>query len=522
MSHTGEDARGEVDEYAPPMTNTGGYADGEVEVYANWAVCASIWADVAVFSVPERYEVRGTVGDGAYGVVAWAHDRVTDDCVAIKKVEGCYRNLREAKKLVREVRLLKHFAGHPNIVNLHGLLFPQKQDIEDGTIYIATELLQTDLKKVFANSRGMRLSTAQCQHLTRQILNGVAALHQAHVIHRDIKPANIFIGGEGGLDVKIGDFGLARDGTHSFKTYKGIMTRLYRPPELSEMFSGMRYGYGVDVWSVGCVFAEMLSREKQPLFSVEQGVSQPGPQQQILRVLKLIGAPGEQDIEQLEPPPARARIRDDITRHDLQPTMRDPRLTKIPGLGPAVHDEGYWPASRQDEAVDFLKAMLAFSPATRLCAEELLRHPYLQLHADEADGDDEKEDVDDDDDGDSAERQQTGGTEEDESDTPIPVPPHFDASFEDHMTSVGAVREMMNVMIAHYHPSFPAISGATLHPSVQARTEVMTTPASQPSEAYYCVDDHPDDSVAGDANPGNYDSDVSSDTASVSSGGTLD
>lgn len=128
------------------------------------------------------------------------------------------------------------------------------EDFED--VYIVSELMDTDLHQII--SSGQNLSDDHCQYFMYQILRGLKYIHSAQVLHRDLKPSNILVNEN--CDLKICDFGLARITDIEMTGY--VSTRYYRAPEI--MLTWQHYDKAVDIWSVGCIFAEMLIG--QPLF----------------------------------------------------------------------------------------------------------------------------------------------------------------------------------------------------------------------------------------------------------------
>eukprot|EP00913_Durusdinium_trenchii_P015809 g14857.t1 len=174
-----------------------------------------IWA-------PQRFTVLEAVGQGAYGVVCSAQDEVTGDTVAIKKIESAFDDITFAKRTLRELKILRHLR-HENLIDIS----PQP------------------------------LSDEHCQFFTYQILRGLKFVHTAGVIHRDLKPRNLLVNSN--CDLKICDYGLARlamSNGDCRPLTEYVCTRWYRAPEV--LCSWADYGSAIDMWSVGCIFAEML------------------------------------------------------------------------------------------------------------------------------------------------------------------------------------------------------------------------------------------------------------------------
>ena len=156
------------------------------------------------FIVDERYEYIKQIGVGAYGVVISCYDKKTNRNVAIKKVGNAFEDLIDAKRIVREIKLLRYFK-HDNIVSLIDIQKPPgRTGFED--IYIITDLMETDLHRVIYSRQ--ELTDDHIQYFIYQILRGVLYMHSANIIHRDLKPANILANKN--CDLKICDLGLGR------------------------------------------------------------------------------------------------------------------------------------------------------------------------------------------------------------------------------------------------------------------------------------------------------------------------
>jgi len=210
------------------------------------------------FAVNARYVLHDVVGQGAQGIICAADDRLGEagaTSVAIKKVSNVFEDPMAAKRLLREVQLLRHFT-HDNILRLRDL------SIAGEDIYIVTELMDCDLH--FVISSGQLLSDDHIQYFLFQLLLGLNHIHVTGVVHRDLKPHNILLNKD--CELRLADFGLARhlavgdqqasDDQRLLTMY--VTTRWYRAPEL--LCLNESYSTAVDMWSVGCILAEMLGR----------------------------------------------------------------------------------------------------------------------------------------------------------------------------------------------------------------------------------------------------------------------
>jgi serine/threonine protein kinase len=245
----------------------------------------SFLAGKHTFTVDRRYSLIRTIGSGAYGVVVSARDEKTDDNVAIKMVPKCFSDEIDAKRILREIKLLNHFR-HDNIVSLIDMMPPDVKYVEDFTdVYLVADLMETDLHRIIYSKQ--KLTIDHVQYFIYQVLRGLKYIHSCQVLHRDLKPSNLLVNSN--CDLKICDFGLARGirgpeeegkgGTMLLTEY--VVTRWYRAPEI--MLACHEYSYPVDVWSVGCIFAELILRK--PYFPGDDYIDQVRPATSSLFVL---------------------------------------------------------------------------------------------------------------------------------------------------------------------------------------------------------------------------------------------
>ena len=206
------------------------------------------------WEMPERYTNLAPLGMGAYGLVSSAFDNKLKTNVAIKKFSRPFTSELHAKRCYREICLLK-FVQHENVIALIDLFTPAARYDDFNDVYVVTELMDADLQNILKTHR---LEEEQVQFLVYEILRGLKYIHSAGIVHRDLKPSNLAISSD--YDLRILDFGLARQAENEMTGY--VATRWYRAPEI--MLNWMRYDTKVDVWSVGCIMAEMISGK--PLF----------------------------------------------------------------------------------------------------------------------------------------------------------------------------------------------------------------------------------------------------------------
>ncbi|GMF02866.1 unnamed protein product [Ambrosiozyma monospora] len=298
------------------------------------------------FNVSDYYEIKDIVGEGAYGIVCSAIYKPSQQKVAIKKIQPFERTMFCLRTL-RELKLLKHF-NHENIIGILDIQIPYDFD-SFNEVYLIQELMETDLHRVI---RTQKLSDNHCQYFIYQTLRALKALHSANVLHRDLKPSNLLLNSN--CDLKICDFGLARsiasqDDNFGFMT-EYVATRWYRAPEI--MLTFQEYTTAIDVWSVGCILAEMLSG--RPLF--------PGTDyhNQLWLIIDISGTPLSEDYDSIKSRRAKEYIR------TLPFRQKRPFSELFPNANP--------------DAIDLLEKLLAFNPKRRLTVEQALEHPYLAFY----------------------------------------------------------------------------------------------------------------------------------------------
>jgi serine/threonine protein kinase len=299
------------------------------------------------FEVDKKYRIIKSIGSGAYGVVVSAEDTESGKKVAIKKIPDAFADLVDAKRILREIKLMAHFR-HENVSSLADMGVPEGISAWKD-IYLMTPLMDTDMHKVIYSRQ--KLTDEHVQYFVYQILRALKYVHSAGVIHRDLKPANILINSN--CDLRITDWGLARVLTDKKETLtEYVVTRWYRAPEI--MLACKYYTEAVDVWSVGCILAELLGAK--PLF--------PGDdyKHQLTLIAKKIGKPTDSDLAFIEEPRAVEFMRalPDRAKVDWRALFPD----------------------SNEKALDLLDRMLTFHPDKRITIDEALRHPYMaSLHS---------------------------------------------------------------------------------------------------------------------------------------------
>ncbi|GAP82395.1 putative CMGC MAPK ERK1 protein kinase [Rosellinia necatrix] len=307
------------------------------------------------FIVDERYTVTKELGQGAYGIVCAAVNNETGDGVAIKKVTNVFSKKILAKRALREIKLLQHFRGHRNITCLYDMDIPRPENFNETYLY--EELMECDLAAIIRS--GQPLTDAHFQSFIYQILCGLKYIHSANVLHRDLKPGNLLVNAD--CELKICDFGLARGFSVDPEENAGYMTeyvatRWYRAPEI--MLSFQSYTKAIDVWSVGCILAELLGGK--PFFKGRDYVDQ------LNQILLILGSVEETTLSRIGSSRAQEYVR------NLPPMKKKSfKMDLFPHANP--------------QARKLLKKMLAFDPSERISVEEALRHEYLKIWHDASD-----------------------------------------------------------------------------------------------------------------------------------------
>lgn len=314
----------------------------------------------------QQYDLVGKIGEGTYGLVYLAKSKEPahrGTKIAIKKFKQSKEGDGVSPTAIREIMLLRECI-HENIVKLVNVHINHG----DMSLYLAFDYAEHDLYEIIRHHRekiNCSINAYTVKSLLWQILNGLNYLHSNWIIHRDLKPSNILVMGEGdeqGL-VKIGDFGLARifqAPLRSLSENGVVVTIWYRAPEL--LLGSRHYTSAVDMWAVGCIFAELLTLK--PLFQGIEDKSSPNPFQldQLDKIFKVLGNPTADKWPTLLTLPHWASNRQNIQTRKYD----NPGLYSIVQLPP------------KSPGFDLLSKMLEYDPIKRITASQALEHDYFR------------------------------------------------------------------------------------------------------------------------------------------------
>uniref|UniRef100_A0A915JQ84 cyclin-dependent kinase n=1 Tax=Romanomermis culicivorax TaxID=13658 RepID=A0A915JQ84_ROMCU len=285
-----------------------------------------------------NFEKLKRIGEGTYGVVYQAREKQSGMIVALKKVRLDNDQEGVPSNSIREIALLREL-DHPSVVKLFDVLHMGKR------LYLVFEYLNQDLKQYLTSLKDRSIKPELAKSYTWQLLQGLCYCHSHRILHRDLKPQNLLIDGKGAI--KLADFGLARAFCLPLRTYTHeVVTLWYRAPEI--LLGGKYYTTAVDVWSLGCIFAEMFT--KNPLFPGDSEIDQ------LFKIFRSLGTPDE-------------TIWPGVSQYqDYNATFPNWKAQDISKLVSIDNDDG----------MDLLLYMLMYDPEKRISAKTAISHRYFR------------------------------------------------------------------------------------------------------------------------------------------------
>ncbi|XP_077941222.1 cyclin-dependent kinase 11B isoform X4 [Gasterosteus aculeatus] len=289
----------------------------------------------------EEFQCLNRIEEGTYGVVYRAKDKKTDEIVALKRLKMEKEKEGFPITSLREINTILK-AQHPNIVTVREIVVGSNMD----KIYIVMNYVEHDLKSLMETMKQPFLP-GEVKTLMIQLLRGVRHLHDNWILHRDLKTSNLLLSHKGIL--KIGDFGLAREYGSPLKPYTPVVVTLwYRSPEL--LLGAKEYSTAVDMWSVGCIFGELLTQK--PLFPGKSEIDQ------INKIFKDLGSPSEKIW------PGYGEL----------PAVKKMTFTEYP----YNHLRKRFGALLSDQGFDLMNKFLTYCPSKRILSDEGLKHEYFR------------------------------------------------------------------------------------------------------------------------------------------------
>ncbi|XP_042987792.1 probable serine/threonine-protein kinase At1g54610 isoform X1 [Carya illinoinensis] len=326
----------------PRQSNLPQHSRGE-QLVAGWPpwltdVCGAALTGL----IPRRadsFEKIDKIGQGTYSNVYKARDILTGKLVALKKVRFDNLEPESVRFMAREILILRRL-DHPNVVKLEGLATSRMH----CSLYLVLQYMEHDLAGLAA-SPGIRFTEAQVKCYMHQLLSGLEHCHNHGVLHRDIKGSNVLI--DNGGTLKIADFGLAStfDPNQKRTMTSRVVTLWYRPPEL--LLGATDYGVGIDLWSAGCILAELLAGK--PIMPGRTEV------EQLHKIYKLCGSPTDEYFKKAKLPNATLFRPREPYKRCIKETFKDFPPSSLP----------------------LIDTLLAIDPAERLTATAALRSEFF-------------------------------------------------------------------------------------------------------------------------------------------------
>ena len=295
----------------------------------------------------DEFERLNKIDEGTYGIVFKARDKTTGEVAALKRVKMEKEVDGFPLTALREVNILLSL-DHPSIVNVNEVVIGTSLT----SVFMVMEYVENDLKGIMnqmAQSSAPRFTIPEVKALMIQLFSGIAYLHENWILHRDLKMTNILVTNSG--ELKICDFGLARQYSEPLGTYTQLVVTLwYRAPEL--LLGAKTYGPAIDVWSLGCIFGELLCGN--PLFNGRAEIDQ------LHKIFKLLGTPNDKIWPEFSSLPSVEKV-----TFAEQPYNK--LRQKFPRDTTGLSDSGF----------ELLNRLLTYDPAKRFTCAAALEHPFF-------------------------------------------------------------------------------------------------------------------------------------------------
>ncbi|KAI9763469.1 MAG: hypothetical protein M1840_000483 [Geoglossum simile] len=299
----------------------------------NWGPCRHV----------DNFERLNHIEEGSYGWVSRARETATGEIVALKKLKMDNANDGFPVTGLREIQTLME-SRHPNIVNLREVVMGDRNE----DVFLVMDFLEHDLKTLQEDMLEPFLPS-EIKTLLLQLVSATEHLHSNWILHRDLKTSNLLMNNRG--QMKVADFGMARYfGDPPPKMTQLVVTLWYRAPEL--LLGAETYGREVDMWSIGCIFGELVTKE--PLLQGKNEVDQ------LSKIFELCGIPTEENWPGFKRLPNARSLRLPRNQQNIGSVIR----AKFPFLTAS--------------GTDLLTSLLSLNPARRPTASEVLAHPYFR------------------------------------------------------------------------------------------------------------------------------------------------
>ncbi|KAI8803137.1 kinase-like domain-containing protein [Cladochytrium replicatum] len=279
------------------------------------------------------------IGNGSFGVVFQAKIIETGEHAAIKKV-------LQDKRFKAKLQIMR-LVSHPNIVALKAFFYSNGEKKDEVFLNLILEFVPETIYRASRHYAKLKQTMPMiCVKLYMyQLFRALAYIHSLGICHRDIKPQNLLLDPASGI-LKLIDFGSAKILVAGEPNVSYICSRYYRAPEL--IFGSTGYGVCIDVWSTGCVMAELMLG--QPLFPGESGVDQ------LVEIIKVLGTP---------------------TREQIKAMNQNYTEYKFPQIKPCSWSKVFRNRATTPESIDLISKLLEYTPTARLTAVEAMTHPFF-------------------------------------------------------------------------------------------------------------------------------------------------